>query len=68
MTKRIEIEVPEWAKWKAQDQYGVWFIFSDRPFIGRLSHEWITRDPGDMKMSIGVGDRIPNWRDTIEEI
>jgi len=66
MTKQTTTEVPDWAKWKAQDANGLWHVFEDKPDFDIGYYEWYTF--GSPMLRIGEGDPNPNWRDTLVEL
>jgi len=66
MTKTTTTEVPDQAKWKAQDADGLWHAFYDKPNEDINYGEWYVL--GSRMMFIGEGDPNPNWRDTLEEL
>ena len=53
-------DAPEWAKFLAMDECGMWFWYEDKPFPVRTSW-WGT---GRLRSANGAD---PEWRGTLEE-
>jgi hypothetical protein len=54
---------PEWANYLAQDKFGDWYWYENKPEARPLS--WMVI-PHFALASTGKGS-VPNWRDTLEE-
>lgn len=54
---------PEWAKYKAQDDNGVWWWYDEKP--ARLKTRWAGVGNEVQAMPITVRTPNPNWRDTL---
>lgn len=37
----VEYEIPEWARWLAQDANGAWYVFENKPY--RAKSAWFRR-------------------------
>ena len=61
----IPVQVPDWAKWVAQDEDGAWFAFSCKPLPG--SAVWNTHH-GSMEELCETHSFNPNWRETLREV
>lgn len=59
----VEIEIPEWANWMAQDSDGEWNCFENKPKI--YGGVWSDREPGSM---LYLGKPSPDWREELYEI
>lgn len=57
-------EAPEWAMWLAQDPYGLWSFFMDRPRPGEVCWKgpW---GRAETKMS-WMGTPTRHWQQTLE--
>lgn len=64
----IETEVPDWARYKAQDSCGRIFIYESLPEKGKIA--WIKKwtEPKNRIMFIGRGDPNPNWQEELYEL
>jgi len=65
MQVTVEIEVPEGAKWMAQDQNGEWFFYSERP--APIDGMWVA---GDGEMRFAYPDKRPgkDWKNQLFEV
>lgn len=58
-------DAPQWARWLAQDEYGEWWVFGNKPNAGDYS--WVP-DGYCYYDSVVKSEPNPNWRDTLTEI
>ena len=65
MSKTIDIpvQVPDWARWVAQDENGTWGVYDCEPT--RCTDSWM----GNGRYLLFVGSEPnPNWRETLREV
>jgi len=63
-TVTLEIALPEWANWIAQDDGGEWFAFEGMPRI--VDGVW---DYDDKKRDIiAFCEPSDNWKDSLREV
>lgn len=61
----IPVQVPDWAKWVAQDEGGDWCVYESRPVDSKTS--WFPTDKR-LAMCVAGGSPNPNWRETLREV
>lgn len=64
-TTLIPVQVPDWAKWVAQDQYGSWFAHECEPPHNQDLERWVS---GGLVQFLFDGGFNPNWRETLREV
>ena len=64
ITFTINIPIPDWAEWMAQDIDGSWFVYRMKPRIKDNSGVWI----GHPAKFIAVDEPNPNWQDALYKI
>jgi len=63
----IPVQVPDWAKWVAQDKNGDWWCYERMPRISDMGpFEW-SFSGGDCEL-LGTFEPNPNWRETLREV
>lgn len=69
-TMMFEIEVPDWAKWVAQDADGDWFFYETKPFIHGEDLEWggVWEAGGHDALAVLGFQPSANWRDELYEV
>jgi hypothetical protein len=67
----LNLRVPEWANWMAQNREGDWWVFANKPEPDKTHDNW--RHPiGEinepcMRVAVGVGP-ADNWKGSLERI
>lgn len=54
---------PGWAKWKAQDADGEWYVFAERPECA--TNGWVAGGRSELSYSEAPN---PNWRNTLQAV
>jgi hypothetical protein len=70
-TVKIEIQVPDWAKFIAQDENGQWNAFDKRPFhiIGRNGmHGYWNPITYSYESLFKTSKFNPNWKETLIKV
>jgi hypothetical protein len=59
MKLTVQIKVPEWAKWMAQDEDGKWWFFEAKPFVDVCDSVWVISEG---TFQLAYQDESPiNW-------
>jgi hypothetical protein len=62
----IAAAVPEWAKWAAQDEGGIWWAYAQKPKVVEDLQEWSVVD-GGIELIVKCNSN-PQWRKTLKRI
>lgn len=64
-TLTVEIEIPDWVRWIAQDAGGMWCCYSKKPKNDEVDYGW-TLLGGDIDWKILYKGKKPkNWKDEL---
>ena len=67
-----EVEVPDWAKWVAQDEDGEWYWYATRPEPSKQQGVWYCPDPEYWCINDAgpafVGNPNKKWMDEVYEV
>ena len=68
-TVNIEVMVPMWAKWLAQDLNGNWYIYENKPKVEFESYWKMTGLDTSARFEV-ITEGVPNqhWKETLVEI
>jgi len=55
-------ELPQWVKWKAQDEDGVWWGYSVEPL--KFSRGWYENEIG-LRIKINQSNENPDWKNSL---
>lgn len=58
-------DIPEWARWIAQDRNGTWWAYEHEPNQGDVA--WYENEVGRSKR-VATGDANRDWACTLKEI
>ena len=64
-TIKLEVQIPEEAKYIAQDEDGEWWAFKKEPRKDTQDGGWLVNFDGDYLVK---GIPNPNWRDTLIKV
>ena len=64
-TITLEVQVPSWAKWIAQDRNGSWQIFAGPP---AAKERWWDADGHQSEILVRGYKVNPNWKRTLRKI
>lgn len=60
---KVEIEIPEWANWMAQDEDGKWYCFVNKP-----KPRGVIWNDGGFALMLYRGKPSPDWREELYKI
>ena len=66
-TINLEIQVPDWAEYVAQDDSGSWMAFSDEPELEELDGWWRLETGSEVSLTIGRGKPL-NWQQSLRKV
>ncbi len=55
-------ELPQWVKWKAQDENGAWWGYSVEPL--EFSRGWYENEIG-LRIKINQSNANPDWKNSL---
>lgn len=65
MSLKNNENLPQWVKWKAQDEDGAWWGYSVEPL--EFSKGWYENEIGQ-RIKIKQSKSNPNWKNTLTRI
>ena len=67
-TINLEIQVPDWVCWIAQDKDGAWFGYEVEPEKGGyiFPDEWVAR--GHNYIELSQAEPNPNWKQSLRKV
>lgn len=68
-TINLEIQVPDWVEWIAQDKDGTWFGYEVEPKTGKdiVPGEWIARNHNHIELADSA-ETSPNWQQSLRKV
>jgi len=65
----LNIPIPDWANWLAQDSNGAWWVYSDKPVISEYSKIWAAPTATGCKFEkIAKDEPNPGWENALYRI
>ena len=65
MPQKNNNDLPDWVKWKAQDEDGAWWGYSTEPL--EFSRGWYENEVG-LRIKIKQSNANPDWKNAITKI